>query len=346
MNLGQLYAKSPKIIRKSEKILLYSMRFAKLIYGRKSSTSEPNEMLNYIFKSTNIKTEGPLRDVQLLYVELMRFIDNVCRKYDLEYILAYGNLLGAIRHEGFIPWDDDFDIIMVRPDYNKLIEVLPAEIEKYDFFKENCTRTRLANINDNYFTDFNSAYDEKLGHDKYFNSSAKLGKSAFLQLGWLKPMVKLDVFPYDYIKTESIDYYTKNYLGHKYYFRMLYHEPDFSFDKEFNERFEKLGMTLEESDFIAEGIDASEADDFGVIESDLIFPTRTMKFEGYDFKCPNKPHEVIKRWFGDSYMDIPSNIRVHGYTDYNLTLFDSKEELHQAFKESIDYLKEVNDNFE
>ena len=160
MNLGEIYEKSPKMIQKSEKLLLYSMRFAKFIYRKKSSKSQPNEMLNFLIKSTNIRTEGTLRDIQLLYTELLRFIDNVCKKYNLEYCLAYGTLIGAVRHEGFIPWDDDFDMIMMRNDYNKLIEVLPKEINKYEFFKENCALTRLINANDNYFKDFNTIYDE------------------------------------------------------------------------------------------------------------------------------------------------------------------------------------------
>ncbi|WP_292606944.1 LicD family protein [Methanobrevibacter sp. UBA188] len=345
MNLGKLYEKSPKIIQKSEKILLYSMRLSKFIYRKKTSPSQPNEMLNFLIKSTNIRTEGTLRDIQLLYTELLRFIDNVCNKYNLEYCLAYGTLIGAVRHEGFIPWDDDFDIIMMRTDYNKLIEVLPKEINKYDYFKENCALTRLINANDNYFKDFNTIYDEKLGHDKYFSSDPKLGKSTFLQLGWLKPMVKLDIFPFDYVKEDSIDYYTKNYLGHKYYFNKLYHDPDFSFEKEFNERFEKLGLTLDETDFIAEGIDASSADDLGVFEKNIFFPTKTMKFEGYDIKCPNKPDKFIERLYGNDFMNIPENIRIHGYSEYNSTLFNSKEEMDKSFKHVINYLKEINDNY-
>ena len=50
MNLGKLYEKSPKIIQNSEKILLYSMRFAKFIYRKKTPTSNPNEMLNFLLR--------------------------------------------------------------------------------------------------------------------------------------------------------------------------------------------------------------------------------------------------------------------------------------------------------
>ncbi len=346
MDFSKPYKLLPKKIQESETILLYCMRFAKFIHSKKASAPfKPNPMLNFLIKSTDIKVKGTLRDIQLLYVELLRFIDNVCRKYDIEYCLTYGTLLGCIRHKGFIPWDDDCDILMMRSDYNKLIEILPKEINKYEFFKENCTLTRLINHEDNYFKDFNIAYDVKLGHDKFF-SQPGLGKSLFLQLGWLKPLVKLDIFPFDYVKEDSINYYTKNYLGHKYYFRRLYNEEDFSFEKEFNERYEKLGLTTNKTNYIGEGLDGSYIEDFGVITSDLIFPMRIAKFEGYDLKIPNKSEELLKLWYGENYQDIPSDIVLHHYSEYNQTLFESQEELDKEFEKAIKYLKEINDNFE
>lgn len=345
MDFSKVYKKLPKSIQKSEKILLYSMRFAKFIHKNKKSESKPNYLMNFLFKSSSVKAEGTLRDIQLLYLELLRFIDNVCEKYNLNYILTYGTLLGAIRHKGFIPWDDDCDIIMMRKDYNKLIEVLPQEIDKYDFFKEKCALTKLINDKDNFFTDFNNIYNEELGHDDFFKQPG-LGKSLFLQIGFLKPMVKLDIFPFDYINPESINYYEKNYLGHKYYFRNLYKNENFSFKKEFDERFEKLGFSYTPTDFIAEGIDATFFDDFPPFKQDLIFPIKTIEFDGYNLKCPNKSEELLKMWYGENYMDIPQNVIVHGYADYNKTLFKSEEEMNEAFKEVIKCLKEINDNFE
>ena len=76
--------------------------------------------------------------------EILRIIDNICKKHDLDYILCYGTLLGAVRHKGFIPWDEDLDIIMMRKDYNKLIEVLPDEINRIDYLKNNFGLTLTA----------------------------------------------------------------------------------------------------------------------------------------------------------------------------------------------------------
>lgn len=342
MDLSKIYNLMPNKIKRSEKMTILLMRVYKFISKRRKSTEKPNQLINFIFKSSNIRATGALRDCQLVYLELLRFIDNVCGKYDLEYMLAYGTLLGAVRHDGFIPWDDDCDIIMLRKDYNKLIEVLPKEINRFEILKEKCGLTRLINIEDNYFKDFNSIYDN--GHGEYFIESG-LSKSLFLQFGWLKPLVKLDVFPYDYIKEEAINDYSKNYLAYKYHFRGLYYEKDFSFNDEFNKKFDKIGYSNEETKYIAEGIDASYFDDFGVINRDVFFPLNTINFEGYEFKCPNDSHKALEFWYGKTYMDVPSQVWGHNYIDYNRSLFNSKLEMEKSFKDTIKYLKEINDNF-
>lgn len=68
-----------------------------------------------------------LRQHQLRMLEMLKFIDEVCRKYGIKYWLCSGTLLGAVRHGGFIPWDDDVDIEMLREDYIKLIKILKRE---------------------------------------------------------------------------------------------------------------------------------------------------------------------------------------------------------------------------
>lgn len=62
-----------------------------------------------------------LREIQLEEVKLLSYFDQFCKKHDLKYSLVYGTLIGAARHKGFIPWDDDIDVAMPRPDYEKLL---------------------------------------------------------------------------------------------------------------------------------------------------------------------------------------------------------------------------------
>ena len=61
-------------------------------------------------------------------MEVLREISEICERYGLQWYAAYGTLLGAIRHEGYVPWDDDIDIWMKREDYNKFMEIAPKEL--------------------------------------------------------------------------------------------------------------------------------------------------------------------------------------------------------------------------
>lgn len=61
-------------------------------------------------------------EVKQLLLAIVKSIDGFCREKGLRYSIAYGSLIGAVRHKGFIPWDDDIDIFMPRPDYEKLLK--------------------------------------------------------------------------------------------------------------------------------------------------------------------------------------------------------------------------------
>lgn len=70
-----------------------------------------------------------LEECKEIELDMFRQIVKVCEKHKLRYILDYGTLIGAVRHGGFIPWDDDIDISMPRPDYNVFKQVFDRETE-------------------------------------------------------------------------------------------------------------------------------------------------------------------------------------------------------------------------
>ena len=69
-----------------------------------------------------------MTEKQKYLLKLFREVDEICREHNLRYVLAGGSLIGALRHEGFVPWDDDVDLYMPRPDWEKFVEICKTEL--------------------------------------------------------------------------------------------------------------------------------------------------------------------------------------------------------------------------
>ncbi len=72
------------------------------------------------------------KQIKAIELDILKGFDAFCKKHRLRYYLAFGTLLGAVRHKGFIPWDDDIDVMMLREDYMKLNELLKTESIRND----------------------------------------------------------------------------------------------------------------------------------------------------------------------------------------------------------------------
>lgn len=153
-----------------------------------------------------------LEELKEIELNLLLQIDKICRDNNIKYSLSGGTLLGAIRHKGFIPWDDDIDVVMPREDYNKFISY--CENNNIDF--------KIINFENNkyYYHLFTKAYapntiikevgDNRIHKDNYG--------------------VYLDIFPYDglsgdygeaCIKSKKL-LYLKSLLSYKYYKKYIY----------------------------------------------------------------------------------------------------------------------------
>ena len=232
---------------------------------------------------------GKLRQIQMDNLEGIEFFDDICSKNGISYWLDFGNLLGAVRHKGFIPWDDDVDFGMIREDYEKFIEL----------FKNGFPD------NDEYYIKYNNN-----GKDKCF---IKVCRKNF-------PHVAMDIFPYDYYfkKTDekeklSLTEFIRK-LTHKKYYTFLYpffiNNPDGMRKRFFKMRDKKIlkGETPDKSakPSLFFGVDYSHNHKNLVVDYETIFPVKKIFYEGKYFSSPNNEDALLKAEYGD-YMTLPND---------------------------------------
>ena len=229
----------------------------------------------------------------------------------------------------------------MRKDYEKLIKILPEEISKYEYFKENCGLSLLIENQKNYFEGFRSVYDVD---DE--NGFLDDNKFSFLQIAWLKPYVKIDLFPKDYLLEEKLESFKKDYVSTKYKFNQDVKNGKKVFWNEFNVVKKELGLVNTKTKYFADSIDVLQLTSDLIYETDKIFPLKTIKFEGYEFKCPKDIKHTLEVQFGKNFMHIPKIIENHSLVPFIEHQFSSFEEMDKSFSKSISYLKEINDNFD
>lgn len=86
-------------------------------------------------------TQEELRQLQMVELELLQEADRICKKCNIHYNIIAGTLLGSVRHGGFIPWDDDADIALLRGEYEKFREACQTELDSSKFYFQDHTNT-------------------------------------------------------------------------------------------------------------------------------------------------------------------------------------------------------------
>lgn len=148
-----------------------------------------NNLLPYSypqFPDEREKGKTPQEQLKFVLVRLLKIFDCICKKHDIDYWLDYGTLLGAIRQKGFIPWDDDIDIGMLRPDYELFLEKGVKELPKDIFFQNSDTDPGIA--------PFSWSVEARL-RDRYSNYLNTL-KTMSNSVNWHNG-IQLDLFVYD-----------------------------------------------------------------------------------------------------------------------------------------------------
>lgn len=86
--------------------------------------------------------QDTLRQIQMIQLEMLVEVDRICRKCGIKYNIIAGTLLGAVRHGGYIPWDDDADVALLRPEYEKFRQAVKTELDTTRFYFQDHRRTR------------------------------------------------------------------------------------------------------------------------------------------------------------------------------------------------------------
>lgn len=118
-----------------------------------------------------------LRKLQLTQLEILKYVNDFCFKNKIRYSIAYGTALGAVRHKGFIPWDDDMDICMLREDYNKFLSIWK---DSDDYILQNNETN----------SDFKQTFSKIRKRNTAFVQKNDVGKS-------FHKGIFIDIFPFD-----------------------------------------------------------------------------------------------------------------------------------------------------
>lgn len=148
---------------------------------------------------TRLLTNEELKTLQIEERSILKEIQRICEKYAIPYYIVGGTLLGAVRHGGFIPWDDDIDIAMYRDDYDRFEEVCKTELGK-EFFLQT------------YFTD--KHYIQLMPKVRKNNTVLEIRETAGLKM---HNGVFVDIFMLDYAK--ELDWRVR--MKHKFHWMMI-----------------------------------------------------------------------------------------------------------------------------
>lgn len=238
----------------------------------------------------NMNTQNQFQEISLaeakkIMLDILIEFDQICKKNNLTYWLDAGTLLGAIRHKGFIPWDDDIDVAMPRDDYDKFLKIYNKELSPHLFLQtkesdlEYCQYyAKIRNTNTRYID-----HSEK-GKDIKYNQG-----------------IFIDIFPVNYIDTKMNriypflrflgNFFTKNRFYIKYFNMDIY--------KYYIKIFNRLHH--HKNNFIRKGPEIVSK--LKSIEKKDIFPLKEVEFEDFVFLAPYNYDKYLKEIYGD-YMTL------------------------------------------
>ncbi|GHV69810.1 LPS cholinephosphotransferase [Spirochaetia bacterium] len=242
-----------------------------------------------------------LEKLHEVLLEIMDEFIRICKKYNLDYFFIGGTLLGAVRHKGFIPWDDDIDIGMTRDMYEKFLEVCETELDKKYYllsyksdrcwlpFVKICKHNTL--FREPFFT---TTEDKGISIDVFpYDKTIKMFLFRAIQefiLENLKNLIKVKMR----IQNGERKSLIKRFAASLFSYRQLQswrHKLMMIFNKK--KRYNYITLW-------GEGGFRKET-----FHKDVFFPTVELMFEGKYYHVPNNWHHWLSCYYGDDYMSLP-----------------------------------------
>lgn len=244
-----------------------------------------------------------LRRQQMRMLDMLVEFDAICKKHDIPYWLSSGTMLGCARHGGFIPWDDDLDVEMLRKDYERLIKILPSELPSHLAIQTHDT-------DPNYFfsypklRDLRSHLEEVNRYDRVFKYQGIFIDIFLLEKSpsWIQKFsCKTIGHIYKVMKDTSLDDDTRQKkvawwynLNHKLIYPIMRFVSKFHISRMVHHTF---GTPYPAPRCI-----------------DEIFPLTTAEFEGIQLPVPHDYDKYLRRMYGD-YMKMPNIEQLHPHYD-------------------------------
>lgn len=265
--------------------------------------------------------ELTLREIQLESLNILLEFDKICKQHDIKYMLAFGTLIGAVRHKGFIPWDDDLDIWMKREDFDRFVALYEndSSIQPYKL----CTRRNTENysIDIPRFSNMNFKYVTGNPYEKPWDCGAFI-----------------DLYPVDYCGNSEEDKKGKKELMNisKIYFtytgvsspnakirpfKRILHSVLKLIPKETMIRY-----TEKQYDKVLKGMKNRTTDTSAALfDSTVIRPVNSewlddlilMEFEGHLFPVPREYDKILRLYYKD-YMTLPPEDKRVPHHDYKI----------------------------
>lgn len=245
-----------------------------------------------------------LRKAQIIMLDTLVEVDKICKKHNIQYWLDFGTLLGAIRHQGFIPWDDDLDIAMNIEDYHKFCSIAQDELPKSMFLQTNQTDTSFpysfakvrndkGEIIEKHESGKNIKYNQNIFIDIFPMMNIK--NNMFSRVSHFILALASKLFSYKYINIRLLETFFIE-VDH------LLHNSKINIDNKIvrSAKMQKLGFE---------------------VDYNSIYPLKKTLFENKEFYVPNDCDKYLKVLYGDDYMTLPPKSSRHTHAS-SIKIYD------------------------